>query len=976
MKNLQCIIMLGLLTLGMGLAQEPIPGNWLYDQNENKIDDRIEQMPPDTLIGMIIDLAHMPTEEEIMLLEQFGRIRHVLEFLPAIAIQHVEAERAFEIADDLRVVMVELDERIYASLNTSVRAVRARGSSQYSPNTAWEDGFRGDGINIAILDTGVDDGHPSLDDMDDNASTTNDPKFVAGYDATASPAVETNPDDDNNQYWDSTYKKCLDGDVFHGTHVAGIALGTGGGTNDIGVAPEAKLIDVKVLNSCGSGTLSDAVAGVQWCINNRNRAWPNQPADFHGIDILNMSLSGSKSDGQDAMSRAVNKAVDAGLIVVCAVGNNDKTNYIPTPAAADKAITVGSVDDNDTVIRTDDVISSHTGWGSNRGPRENDNDLDPMDELKPDVVAYGSAINSADGTDPGSNATGWQVMGGTSMASPHVAGVCALILEGHPRYQPHDVKNVLRTTAEHRGTPFNSGIDPDYNVDFGWGIVNAHEAVTTTNVPPDLWISRLPVWWYSNDIWLKDSGPREGVANTIYARIHNTSGTAANNVTVRFQVGTFGIGQPKWLWKKEVTVNLPGTGDVTASAPWTPDAGVVTKGPGHSCIRVEILHTPDPNTANNLAQRNLAVKPGTGSSVFTYRAWNPLDAPKRVFFGLEKAFLPEDWDANLHPNAIFTLDYSDSVDMELEMIVDAPKNSNAGTSVCSATPMAFTSETGDTGTVFVKGYMQGSTTDFGGVVCSLEVEDDRSRIALPDGIIIQNQLAEIPLQISTRENLRQVHTVIDFDSNKVVFHEAFPGEEIEGLQIEFDPHMPCCPWSAPETNRSLIVVIHSDRVLLQGERTIAHLVFEAKGEAGQVSPLIISRHPEQTFMVTQEEQLIHGDAINYVDGSLFIDEDPTSVVKKDRTPREYTLYQNYPNPFNPSTHIMYDLPGQSVVKLTVLNMLGQKTRTLVNGRQNTGTHSTIWDGRNDNGEIVPSGVYFYRLRAGDFVTVKKMILMQ
>lgn len=464
--------------------------------------------------------------------------------------------------------MVDLDEIVYMSLNVSVRAIRARQSNVY-PNSAWGAGFRGRGVNIAILDTGVDDGHPSLDDMDDNSNTT-DPKYIAGYDATANPRVATNPDDNNTHYWNGY--QYVKGDVFHGTHVAGIALGTGGGTDTSGVAPEAKLIDVKVLDYGGTGTDSDIIAGIEWCINNRNTAWPGQPAESHGIDILNLSLGGSFSDGQDAMSRAVNKAAAMGLVVVCAVGNNNKTNSIITPAAADNAIAVGSVNDQGTINRNDDTISSHSTWGSNRGPRKSDGDTDQMDELKPDVTAYGSAINSAKGINPGQNATAWQVISGTSMATPHVAGVCALILQAHPQFQPHDVKNVLRISAEDRNGTYNSSLDAHYDVDFGWGIVDAHAAVTTTNVPPDLWISRKPIWWNSEDIWFARPPFVVGQPDSIYTRIHNTSGTAASGVTIRFQAGVFGIGQPNWLWKKDITISVPGPGTTVAGVPWTPTA--------------------------------------------------------------------------------------------------------------------------------------------------------------------------------------------------------------------------------------------------------------------------------------------------------------------------------------------------------------------------------------------------------------------
>ncbi len=88
------------------------------------------------------------------------------------------------------------------------------------------------------------------------------------------------------------------------------------------------------------------------------------------------------------------------------------------------------------------------------------------------------------------------------------------------------------------------------------------------------------------------------------------------------------------------------------------------------------------------------------------------------------------------------------------------------------------------------------------------------------------------------------------------------------------------------------------------------------------------------------------------------------------------LHQNYPNPFNPSTTITYELPRTSQVKVAIFNLLGERIRTLVNQRQTAGQHRLHWDGRNEFGMSVPSGVYLYRLRASEFVQTRKMILMQ
>lgn len=93
-------------------------------------------------------------------------------------------------------------------------------------------------------------------------------------------------------------------------------------------------------------------------------------------------------------------------------------------------------------------------------------------------------------------------------------------------------------------------------------------------------------------------------------------------------------------------------------------------------------------------------------------------------------------------------------------------------------------------------------------------------------------------------------------------------------------------------------------------------------------------------------------------------------------PVGYALDQNYPNPFNPETTILYELPRASEVEVAVFNLLGEKIRTLVNQPQQAGQHRLLWNGRDENEKSVPSGVYFYRLRAGEFMQTRKMILMQ
>ena len=101
---------------------------------------------------------------------------------------------------------------------------------------------------------------------------------------------------------------------------------------------------------------------------------------------------------------------------------------------------------------------------------------------------------------------------------------------------------------------------------------------------------------------------------------------------------------------------------------------------------------------------------------------------------------------------------------------------------------------------------------------------------------------------------------------------------------------------------------------------------------------------------------------------------PVTVHKS--LPLAYALNQNFPNPFNPTTTICYSVRERHETKLVIYNMLGQTVRTLVHRPQDAGIYTVQWDGRNDHGQQVSSGVYFYRLKSGTFVDTKRMLLLQ
>ncbi|WP_025680028.1 S8 family peptidase [Paenibacillus massiliensis] len=305
---------------------------------------------------------------------------------------------------------VHADREFKALLNVATPSVHA--------DWLHEEGLTGKEVTIAILDTGI---YPHED------LTEPENRIVAFQDMVNHKAA---PYDDNG----------------HGTHCAGDAAGNGRASGGVyaGPAPEAKLVGVKVLDKRGSGRLSTVIAGVQWCIDHKEK---------YSIDILSMSL-GSRAVSRaadDPVVKIVEKAWDSGMVVCVAAGNEGpEERTISSPGISSRVITVGAMNDNNTVDRGDDVPSDF----SSRGPT--------MDQLmKPDLLAPGTDIVSL--RSPGSYldklykssriGSDYTTMSGTSMATPICAGAIALLLERFRGATPDEIKRRLLEGCEDRKLP-------------------------------------------------------------------------------------------------------------------------------------------------------------------------------------------------------------------------------------------------------------------------------------------------------------------------------------------------------------------------------------------------------------------------------------------------------------------------------------------------------------------------------------------
>lgn len=320
-------------------------------------------------------------------------------------------------------------------------------------------GYRGAGVGIAVIDSGIMSWNYDLSyqGWSSLVRTSGGQRVVAFSDFVNG---RTTPYDDNG----------------HGTHVSGIISGNGllslGAR--AGIAPDAHLVSLKVIDQNGRGVISSVIAALDWVVTNRAA---------YNLRVINLSVGAkvTESYNTDPLTIAAKRAVDAGVVLVTAAGNLGKNalgqpqyGAITAPGNAPWVITVGASSHQGTVTRVDDVMAGF----SSRGPSAVDY------EAKPDLVAPG--VGTVSLSDPNSlmyltkatsligvsTFTGFQPylsLSGTSMSSPVVAGSIALMLQANPKLTPNLVKAILEYTAQ-----VYQGYDP---LTQGAGFLNTKGAV-------------------------------------------------------------------------------------------------------------------------------------------------------------------------------------------------------------------------------------------------------------------------------------------------------------------------------------------------------------------------------------------------------------------------------------------------------------------------------------------------------------------
>ena len=466
-------------------------------------------------LGAVIDA---PTTPKLSFCKDVKGLRYVKALLVANSIDpNLSALRAAVIAAGGSVYMRYLSVSALSVMlpANAVDAIAARGDVQgISPNrltartasllelatgtskvrtgsgTSWS-GLDGSGVGIAVLDSGIASGHASF--LDKTGATSRvaravdfqkvgDAKMMGVKDWT--PGIDVSASLYPGSPSMDAYEKSIRSDAAdkadlygHGTHVASVAAARGNyqSVDSTGIAPNANLYDVRVLDDAGFGQMSDVLAGIDWVIYH---------AKEYNIRVMNLSLAADSTETYltDPLCRAARSAVAAGITVVVAAGNYGQSNSgverfgsIGAPAIDPSVITVGSANTKGTAARSDDTVNFFSSRGPTRGSHVDAAGIRRIDNLlKPDLVAPGNKIVGALGTDKRAGNGNWNHLAstypalsaaygnvkgqlkqqqlldlsGTSVAAPVVAGAVALMLQANPGLTPPLIKAMLQYSAQ------------------------------------------------------------------------------------------------------------------------------------------------------------------------------------------------------------------------------------------------------------------------------------------------------------------------------------------------------------------------------------------------------------------------------------------------------------------------------------------------------------------------------------------------
>jgi serine protease AprX len=504
--------------------------------HKDKLAHELQHKTGSDSVNVIVQFKTSPTaEDEQRVVRRHGRHYGDVGLIHGMLVS-LPANEADRLSDEPTVKFISPDRRLHGHLTNTAGAINAP--------YAWSLGLDGSGVGVAVIDSGIvtrknlsvkKSDFLSVGGENGNGGGGGSSNSGSGNGTSASSGSGNSGSGDDGSSNDgggnsrivfrkSWIKDGLDsGDGFgHGTHVAGIIAGNGfnsTGQGDFqtlrGIAPNAQLIDLRVLDSNGEGADSDVIAAIETAIQLKNK---------FNIQIINLSLGRPvyESYTLDPLCQAVEAAYQAGIVVVVSAGNDGRDNSagnngygtISAPGNDPYVITVGAMKSMGTPDRGDDLIATY----SSKGPTIIDH------VAKPDIVAPGNLVSSFMGngattlattypqnvvpmsyyqTGGSSAASPYFVLSGTSMAAPVVSGAAALLLQAQPTLTPDQVKARLMKTAYKTFPQSSTYTDPTTGITYtdqydvftvGAGYLDIQAALQSTDISTGL--AKSPVVQY------------------------------------------------------------------------------------------------------------------------------------------------------------------------------------------------------------------------------------------------------------------------------------------------------------------------------------------------------------------------------------------------------------------------------------------------------------------------------------------------
>ncbi len=808
---------------------------------------------------------------------------------------------------------------------------------------AWSAGYDGTGTVVCSFDTGVEGDHPALADnwkgLDGNSSAA----WYDPYGGTSFP---------------QTFAEA-GGSRYHGSHVMGIMVGHDESTGDtIGVAPGAKWISAAVIDL----PYTSLLRAFEWAADPDGD--PNTISDVP--DVINHSWGIAKADLGciDYLGDVIDNLEALGVVNIFAAGNEG-------PSAMTITYPANRANDNldNFAVGNFNMSTDTIYYQSSRGPSDCDGS-----SIKPNVVAPGYQILSAYNGD-------YDYRTGTSMAAPHVAGAVAILRQAAPNATPAEIKAALLNTA----IPLPDGASSPNN-DFGWGMIDIPAALAQLT-PSTTAVLKL----YE----LENPLGAPGTSISGYIHIVNSGTVTADNVTGTISLSdagltvtqsafSFGNIAPEQIVSSDVEFTADIDGSVESGTILTATMAVSIDGTpyGDITLFIRTAETAPDGTPSFYTY-------STGQIDFTISSFGQYGFASGSFLPLGEAGFTFGGSANQLFEGAFLVGYDE------DHISDGARNFIAEPDNDFAVAENGTMQTFEPGTKADLETYAVFDDSFAENPIGLEITQRTfGWTTAPDNDFIIMQYA-IKNNSSITVSQLAAGLLMDWDIITPVLNAGAYDAGTGTAYMYYDDNTPP-PHSDYRGIRVLNAEgVYSNKFMVNGSiveltelekaTAIGDNGIETSASTNSDKFQIISTGPFDLAPGESDTAAFAIVAADDIAGLLdaagraevkYQQVTDIAEIPDERLPSDYALGQNYPNPFNPSTRFELSLPVRSEVRLTVFNILGERVKVLVERELAAGKYRVEWDGTNDNGRPVASGVYFYAFRAGDRILSRKMLLLR